>query len=430
MNVLVIGTGYVGTTTGLVLCENGHKVIGLDIDKNKIDSLNEGKLYFYEKGLDEVLVTHLNRGNISFTTEAMDAIQNSDIIFICVGTPKKEDGKADLQYVTEVAKLIGRHINNYKIIVIKSTVPVGTAEMVTKIIMENNRGYIPFDVVSNPEFLREGNALSDATKPDRIIIGSSNMEAAKMVSELYTNVMAPIVITSPKTAELIKYASNSFLALKISFINELSTLCDYMNIDIDEISLGMGLDHRIGPYFLKAGIGYGGSCFPKDVDALLTTSKEYGVNLSILERAVCVNQSKPLYFIDKVARALGELKNKRIAVLGLAFKSGTDDTRESPSLQIIEYLLNAQCIVRVHDPVVTTSMKEVEQFTNVIDTVREVDAVLICTDWDEYKQLDWNMIKEVVKQPFVFDGRNMLNKGELEKLGIRYQGIGKPKEIL
>lgn len=426
MNVLVIGMGYVGTTTGLVLCEQGHKVIGLDIDKNKINSLNEGKLYFYEKGLDELLITHLNRENISFTTESMDAIQGSDIIFICVGTPKNEDGKADLKYVREVAMLIGRYINNYKIIVIKSTVPVGTAETVTNIIMENNRDHIPFDVVSNPEFLREGNALSDAKNPDRIVIGSSNMEAAKMVSELFTNMTAPIVMTTSKTAELVKYASNSFLALKISFINELSTLCDRMNIDIDEISLGMGLDHRIGPYFLKAGLGYGGSCFPKDVDALITTSKDYGVNLSILEQVVSINESKPLYFIEKVARTLGELKNKRIAVLGLAFKSGTDDTRESPSLRIIEYLLNAQSIVRVHDPVVTSSMKEVEQFTNVIDTVREVDAVLICTDWEEYKQLDWNKVKEVVKQPFVFDGRNILNKDELKKVGIQYHGIGKP----
>ncbi|MEH7385234.1 UDP-glucose/GDP-mannose dehydrogenase family protein [Bacillus sp. JJ1521] len=425
MNALVIGTGYVGTTTGLVLCENGHKVIGLDIDDNKINSLNEGKLYFYEKGLDELLITHLNRGNISFTTEAMDAIQKSDIIFICVGTPEKEDGKADLQFVREVSMMIGRYINNYKIIVNKSTVPVGTARMVSNIIMENNRDNIPFDVVSNPEFLREGNALSDAINPDRIVIGSLNLEAAKMMCELYANVTAPIIVTTPETAELIKYASNSFLALKISFITQLSELCDSMKIDIDEISMGMGLDHRIGPYFLKAGIGYGGSCFPKDVNALLSTSKDYGVNLSILEQVVSVNESKPLYFVERVKRTLGGLKNKTIAVLGMAFKSGTDDTRESPSLRIIEYLLKAECTVRVHDPVVTTSVKEVEQFTDVIDTVREVDAVLICTDWEEYKQVDWKKVREVVKQPYVFDGRNILNKDELALVGFSYQGIGK-----
>ncbi|MEH7380577.1 UDP-glucose/GDP-mannose dehydrogenase family protein [Bacillus sp. JJ1533] len=425
MNVLVIGTGYVGTTTGLVLCENGHKVIGLDIDENKINSLNEGKLYFYEKGLDELLITHLNRGNISFTTEPMDAIQNSDIIYICVGTPEKEDGKADLKFVRDVAMMIGKYINNYKIIVNKSTVPVGTAKMVSNIIMENNRDNIPFDVVSNPEFLREGNALSDAINPDRIVIGSSNMEAAKMVSELYTNVTAPIIVTSPETSELIKYASNSFLALKVSFTNELSKLCDSMKIDIDEISLGMGLDHRIGPYFLKAGIGYGGSCFPKDVNALLTTSKDYGVNLSILEQVVSVNDSQPLYFIDKVARILGELKNKTIAVLGIAFKPGTDDTRESPSLRIIEYLVNAQCNVRVHDPIVTISLQEVEQFTHVIDAVKGADAVLICTDWDEYRLLDWDSIRKEIKQPYIFDGRNFLNKEELETIGFIYEGVGK-----
>ncbi|WP_449539508.1 UDP-glucose dehydrogenase family protein [Ferdinandcohnia sp. Marseille-Q9671] len=425
MNVLVIGTGYVGTTTGLVLCEKGHKVTGLDIDEKKVDALSRGNLHFYEKGLPELLTKHLSLQTISFTTDVKEAIEQNDFIFICVGTPKNEDGSADLRAVYSVAKMIGTYMNNYKIVINKSTVPIGTANEVKKVIeAENNT--IPFDVVSNPEFLREGTALYDALHPDRVVIGSTSKKALEMMRKLYASETAPFIETTPKAAELIKYASNSFLALKISFINELARLCDILKVDIDEVSKGMGLDRRIGPYFLKAGIGYGGSCFPKDVSALLTIAKEQGMNLSILDQVETLNKSQPFYFIEKLQNTLGDLDKKRIAILGLAFKPGTDDTRESPSFVIIDELLRRGCSVNVHDPIVTLSSQKVNQCRDIFDAVSGVDAVLLCTDWEEYKQLNWDKVKEVVKQPYIFDGRNVLNKHELEKIGLHYEGIGKP----
>lgn len=424
MNVLVIGTGYVGTTTGLVLCEKGHRVTGLDIDQKKVDALTSGELHFYEQGLPELLKKHLSEKNISFTTDPKTAIEKNDMIFICVGTPKHEDGSADLRAVHAVAKLIGTYMNNYKVVINKSTVPVGTADIVRDIIKEQNKN-VPFDVVSNPEFLREGTALFDALHPDRIVIGSTSKKATEMMKKLYQDESAPILETTPKAAELIKYASNSFLALKISFINELARLCDTLEIDIDEISKGIGLDHRIGPHFLKAGIGYGGSCFPKDVSALITTAKEYGMKLTILEEVESINHSQPLYFIKKLEQTLGELQNKRIAVLGLAFKPGTDDTRESPSFVIIDELLQRGCTVRVHDPIVQLLNPHVEQLSSVLETVTGVDAILLCTDWEEYKLLDWSKLKNAVNQRYFFDGRNIFLKQEMEQLGFNYEGVGK-----
>lgn len=425
MNVLVIGTGYVGTTTGLVLCEKGHKVTGLDIDEKKVKALSDGKLHFYEQGLPELLTKHLTQKNISFTTDSKTAIQQNDYIFICVGTPKNEDGSADLSAVYSVAKMIGTHMNKYKVVINKSTVPVGTASKV-KAVIEAENGDIPFDVVSNPEFLREGSALYDALHPDRVVIGSYSHKALEMMTQLYSGETAPIIETTPNAAELIKYASNSFLALKISFINQLARLCDIMGVDIDEISKGIGLDHRIGPHFLKAGIGYGGSCFPKDVSALITIAKEQGMNLSILEEVESINKTQPFYFLEKVDEKIGGLEKKSIAVLGIAFKPGTDDTRESPSLVLLDELVSKGCVVKVHDPIVRLSNPSVEQCNDVFETVEGVDAVLLITDWEEYTQLDWEKVKNAVRQPFVFDGRNVLNKQELESLGFQYEGIGKP----
>ncbi|MEH7331178.1 UDP-glucose/GDP-mannose dehydrogenase family protein [Neobacillus drentensis] len=421
MNILIVGTGYVGTTTGLIFCEMGHKVTGLDLDDHKIRSLQEGNLYFYEPGLAELLKKHIQAQNIAFTNHTEKAIKENDVIFLCVGTPKGTDGNADLTFVRKAAESIGQNINTYKVIVTKSTVPVGTAELVTGWIQSKQTAQIPFDVVSNPEFLREGSALQDALNPDRIVIGTESEAARTIMKELYKNFQCPIVQTNPKASEMIKYASNSFLALKISYINELSRLCDELGINVNDVSQGIGLDERIGPQFLRAGMGYGGSCFPKDVNALIQIANEKGRPLTILERVVKVNEEQPLYFINKIKDALGgELNNKTIAVLGLAFKANTDDTRESPSITLIDRLLEEQANIKVHDPIVKLWP---HQCRTVEKTISGTDAIVICTDWEEYKRINWGKLKPLMKQPYIFDGRNMLEKDQMENLGFYYIGI-------
>ncbi|WP_082193079.1 UDP-glucose dehydrogenase family protein [Bacillus rubiinfantis] len=426
MKLLIVGTGYVGTTTGLVFAEMGHQVTGLDVDTQKIQSLQAGNLHFYEPGLDELLRKHVKNETITFTDNIKKAIEMNDVIFICVGTPKEENGSADLSYVKNVAQDIGRYMNRSKVIVTKSTVPVGTAELVTEWIKTSQLQSVPFAVVSNPEFLREGSALADALKPDRIVIGSTSDTARRIMRELYDNFQCPIIETNPKASEMIKYAANSFLALKISFINELARLCDKLEININDVAQGMGLDHRIGPHFFRAGLGYGGSCFPKDVNALLHTAEATGSPLTILESVVQVNTEQPLYLLNKLKQALGgNLQEKTIAVLGLAFKANTDDTRESASIKIIEALINEQANVKVHDPVVKWSGSSAgcHQFKTVADTVSGTDAVMICTDWDEYRELDWSKLKPLVKQPYLFDGRNMVDKEHVAKMGFYYTGV-------
>ncbi|MGG3465967.1 UDP-glucose/GDP-mannose dehydrogenase family protein [Neobacillus pocheonensis] len=422
MNILIVGTGYVGTTTGVIFCEMGHRVTGLDLDDSKIQALQNGKLYFYEPGVEVLLTKHIQAQNIIFTKNTEKAIQENDVIFICVGTPKGTDGKADLTFVRNVAESIGQYMNTYKVIVTKSTVPVGTAELVTGWIASKQAGQIPFDVVSNPEFLREGSALQDALHPDRIIIGTESETAKSVMKELYQNFRCPIIETKAKVSEMIKYAANSFLAMKISFINELARVCDQLEINVNDVSKGIGLDHRIGPQFLRAGMGYGGSCFPKDVNALIQTAKENGHPLTILENVVKVNDEQPLFFIEKIKRYLdGELKNKTIAVLGLSFKADTDDTRESPSLKLIEKLAKEKAVIKAHDPVVKL---DASQCRTVEETIAGADAVIICTDWEQYKQLDWKSLKPLMKAPLIFDGRNMLDPDEMKKLGFKYGGIG------
>lgn len=422
MKVLIVGTGYVGTTTGLIFCEMGHQVTGLDLDDGKIQALQAGKLHFFEPGLEELLTKHVQAKTISFTRDTKTAVEENDVIFICVGTPKSADGSADLTFVQNVAQSIGQYMNQYKVIVTKSTVPVGTAEKVTNWVASAQSTPIAFDVVSNPEFLREGSALHDALHPDRIVIGTNSAKAGAIMKELYENFDCPIIETNPKASEMIKYAANSFLAMKISYINELARLCDGLEINVNDVSKGIGLDHRIGPHFLHAGMGYGGSCFPKDVRALLQTAKENESPLSILKKVVKVNDEQPVFFIKKIKQALGEeLKNKTIAVLGLAFKANTDDTRESPSLVLIEKLQKEQALIRAHDPIV--KMGQLQTFQTIEETITGADALVICTDWDEYKQLDWASLKPLMKQPYLFDGRNMLDKTQLEGLGFHYVGI-------
>ncbi|MEH7116985.1 UDP-glucose/GDP-mannose dehydrogenase family protein [Neobacillus vireti] len=422
MKILIVGTGYVGTTTGLVFCEMGHQVTGLDLDDKKIQALKEGNLHFYEPGLDKLLQKHVAAKQITFTKDTESAVNEHDVIFICVGTPQSADGSADLSYVQNVAETIGTYMNRYKVIVTKSTVPVGTADLVRQWVSRKQTTSIPFDVVSNPEFLREGSALHDALNPDRIVIGTTSNKAKKVMRELYQTFTCPILETNPKASEMIKYASNSFLAAKISFINELSRLCDVLNIHVNDVSAGMGLDHRIGPHFLKAGIGYGGSCFPKDVSALIKTAKDHKLPLSILESVGKVNAEQPLFLLTKMKEVLGgDLKNKTIAVLGLAFKANTDDTRESPSLVLVERLAAEKANIKIHDPVAKT--KAYPQSETIEEAAAKADAIVICTDWDQYKQVDWEQLKPLMNQPIIIDGRNMLDKDKLQRLGFTYIGI-------
>ena len=421
MKILIVGTGYVGTTTGLIFCEMGHQVTGLDLDETKIKALESGKLHFYEPGLEDLLIKHLAAKNISFTKKTKKAVKENDVIFICVGTPQGTDGSADLTFVKNVAESIGKNMDNYKVIVTKSTVPVGTAELVTKWISESQKDKIPFDVVSNPEFLREGSAVLDALNPDRIVIGTTSEKARGIMRDLYKDFHCPIVETNPRASEMIKYAANSFLALKISYINELARLCNRLQINVNDVSKAIGLDHRIGPHFLNAGLGYGGSCFPKDVSALIQIARQNGRPLSILESAAKVNKEQTDYFIEKIKQALGgNLQSKTIAVLGVAFKANTDDTREAPSLVIIKQLLEEKVNLRVHDPIVKLASG---QFPTVAETVTGADAVVLCTDWDDYKALDWASLKPLMNQPYIFDGRNMIDKSLVESLGFNYLGV-------
>ncbi len=428
MNILVIGTGYVGTTTALVLAEMGWNVTGLDTDDSKIQQLLHGSLPFYEDGLESLLKKHLQSGKVRFTKNKVMAIKENDVIFICVGTPSNHDGSADLQYVKQVAGYIGRNMNSYKLIVNKSTVPVGTQEKVNGWIRDEQTAPYPFDVASNPEFLREGKALSDALNPDRVIIGVDNVHAAKPLEVLYQSLKCPIIITTPRTAELIKYAANAFLATKISYINELAGLSDKLGVSVKEVAQGIGLDHRIGLSFLQAGIGYGGSCFPKDVSAMLRTANELNTELTLLEQVVSVNQTQHLYLIEKVRKRLGSLDRKKIGVLGLAFKPDTDDIREAPAIRIINSLLSEHAHVSVHDPAaklpLDLSYASVTVCSSPEQALQDADAVILCTEWATYQRIDWVGMKRNMNRPNLFDGRNFLNAKNMIDMGYHYEGIG------
>lgn len=428
MNILIIGLGYVGATTALAFAEMGWKVSGIDTDMAKLESMQNGQLPFYEPGLDGLLLKHVHAGNIRFYTDVQQAIQDHQILFLCVGTPSGNDGSADLGYIQQAAERIGECMQEYKVIVVKSTVPVGTHRKVVEWIAGSQISEQPFDVVSNPEFLREGSALHDALHPDRIIIGSQSDRAADIVRQLYHSLSCPVLHTEPATAEMIKYASNAFLAAKISFMNELARLCDQCGVQVSDIAEGMGLDSRIGSSFLRAGIGYGGSCFPKDVKALLYTARQYGVRLSMLEKVVRINRTQYLYVMTKLTRKLKTLQGRKIAVLGLAFKPGTDDLREAPSLAVISYLLKHGAEVRVHDPVarVPGSIRtaRLTQCLEAEEALQGADAAVICTEWPAYAALEWKKLRTVMSTPCLFDGRNMLDPAQMAAWGYDYQGVG------
>jgi UDPglucose 6-dehydrogenase len=435
MKIAVIGTGYVGLVTGACFAENGNQVICADIDQQKIAMLKQGKIPIYEPGLSEISLRNMSKGRLSFTTDLKHAIQESDILFIAVGTPPDEDGSADLAHVMSVARTIGQYMNGYKIIVDKSTVPVGTADMIKDEISKSTKHN--FDVVSNPEFLKEGDAVNDFMKPDRIVVGVDTPKAEKIMRELYAPFLRtghPVIIMDVRSAELTKYAANGFLATKITFMNEIANLCEQVGADVEKVRLGMGTDPRIGGQFLFAGVGYGGSCFPKDVKALIHTGKQNHRSLKILETVDLINRNQRKLFFDKILNHFkGNLKGKTFALWGLSFKPRTDDMREAPAVDIIERLLEKGASVRAYDPQAMevakrTFGKRIVLCPTDYEALKGADALILITEWNEFREPDFDKIKELLKQPLVFDGRNIYSPDTMRECGFKYYSIGRGKK--
>lgn len=433
MHIGIIGTGYVGLVTGACFAEFGVFVTCVDKDEKKARSLRKGTVPFYEPGLDELVKRNIKNGRLRFSTKIHDAVESSLAVFIAVGTPPRGDGSADMSYVEEVAAEIAREIKGYKVIVTKSTVPVGTGARLRQIISEKLTERVDFDIVSNPEFLREGSAIEDFMRPNRVVLGASSQQAVAILKDLYRPlylIETPFIITNIETAELIKYASNSFLAVKISFINELSTLCEKVGADVQMVAKGMGLDQRIGSKFLHTGPGYGGSCFPKDTRALLTMAGESGSELGIVRSAVAANERQMTLMTDKIKKGLGGIKGKTLAVLGLSFKPNTNDMREAPSVFIIEDMLKEKAVVRAFDPVAMPDAKivfgrRIYFAEGVYDCVKDADAVVIVTEWNEFRNLELLQIKKILKKPYFFDLRNIYEPEKMKKLGFKYFSVGR-----
>jgi len=444
MKVCVIGTGYVGLVTGVCLAEIGHDVICVDKDEKKISSLKKGIIPIYEEGLEELVKSNFEKKSLVFDSGTSSGIEKSDIIFICVGTPPLPSGKPDLTAIDDVARMIGQSLNGYKIILNKSTVPIGTAKRIRKIIKENQENGYEFDIVSNPEFLKEGEAVKDAFFPERIVIGSESEKAVKIMKELYDPLIkqdfkyasgnsnkkeeVPILITDSTSSELIKYASNAFLATKISFVNEVANICERIGANILDVTYGMGLDSRIGSRFMKAGIGWGGSCFPKDVRALSYTAEEYGSNASILNAVIHVNNQQRFKIVQKAVDLLGIIDDKVIGVLGLSFKPNTDDTREAPSITVINKFLELGAEVRVYDPVVKENPENLDKGAVFVEdpykAVENANLLVLVTEWEEFSKLDFDRIKDLMSAHNIIDGRNFLDKKALKDMGFKYMGIG------
>ncbi len=435
MKVTFLGTGYVGLVSGACLAEIGHEVICADIDKKKIAMLKKGIIPIYEIGLEEIVDRNVKEGRLTFTTDLKKAIQESEVVFMAVGTPEdKVTGQADLQYVFAVAETFGKHLNGYKLFVDKSTVPVGTAERVEEIIKKASKGKHPFEVVSNPEFLREGAAVKDFQNPDRVVLGVKSDKARKMMEQIYRPIARngrPILFTDVRSAEIIKYAANAFLAMKITFINEVANFCDVAGGNVKEVAKGLGYDNRIGERFLYAGIGYGGSCFPKDVKAFIETGREYNSHFHIIETVSEVNQAQRIKPFIKLKEVLGDkLKGKTIAVWGLAFKPRTDDTREAPGIENIKLFLEEGCKVKAFDPVAMPNTKKQLQHKNLtytkkaLDALKGADILVIATEWDEFRVVSYADLKRLMKGTTIYDGRNVLERSEAEAHGFTYYGIG------
>ncbi|MFW6309299.1 MAG: UDP-glucose dehydrogenase family protein [bacterium] len=436
--ISIIGTGYVGLVAGVCLADFGNNIINVDIDQEKIERLQKGNVPIYEPGLKEMLNKNMSEERISFTTDIEHAIRESEVIFIAVGTPPTAEGSADLSAVKSVAQTIGKTINSYKVIVDKSTVPVGTGREVEKIILsqlKKRKKDYDFDVVSNPEFLREGKAVQDFTHPDRIIIGSDSEQAKEILQEVYQPLYldnVPFVFTNLETAEVIKYTANSFLATKISFINEMSVLCDKVGANVKQVAKAIGMDDRIGERFLRAGPGYGGSCFPKDTKAIVTTAQKEDVELNVIKAGIKANQKQKEYMVEKIIGELNNLENKKIGVLGLSFKPGTDDMREAPALTILPQLIEQGAKIRAYDPEAMKNaddcLKEYQQdiiyCAHEYEVMKDAEALVLLTEWNQFRRLDLERVKKLMNDPVFFDLRNIYEPEKVREYGIEYIGVG------
>ncbi|MCJ7495984.1 MAG: UDP-glucose/GDP-mannose dehydrogenase family protein [Deltaproteobacteria bacterium] len=432
MNICVIGTGYVGLVTGSCFAEFGLNVTCVDNDEQKIALLQKGTSPIFEPGLEEMVKRNLREGRLVFTTEIDKAVEKSLVIFIAVGTPPKKDGSVDMTYIDEVARKIGENLNGYKVIATKSTVPVGTGERIRKVIQQYERKKVNFDIVSNPEFLREGAAIEDFMRPNRVVIGAASEQAMAIMKDLYSPlylIEAPFVITNIETAEMIKYASNAFLATKVSFINEIANICEKVGADVNVVAKGMGLDQRIGSKFLHAGPGYGGSCFPKDTLGIAKIAEKHGYRFEIVRSVMKVNEKQKERMVAKVKEALGNLKGKTIAVLGLSFKPNTDDMREAPSLKIISSLQREGAKIRAYDPkameVARKIFKKIEYGKDPYDVAKGSDALLIITEWNQFRNLDLKRLQKIMKSPVFLDFRNIYEPAKMREMGFKYFAVGR-----
>ncbi len=433
MKLTVVGGGYVGLTTGVCFAHLGHEVMVVEKIPQKVELLKAGKSPIYEPGLEELMQESLRAGRLSFTTDLKEGLEFSDVIFICVGTPQRPDGSADLSQVEEVARETAKLMTSYKLLIEKSTVPVNTHQLIKKTVQRYIKSPdIPYDVASNPEFLREGSAIEDFLKPDRIVVGVESERAKKIFEELYKDFNCPIIFTDPATAELIKHASNSFLAMKISFINMIADLCEKTGADIKLVADGMGYDKRIGRDFLNAGIGYGGSCFPKDVKAFIRIAQDYGLDFGLLREVDRINQERPIRFVEKVKRVLWSVKDKKLAVWGLAFKPNTDDIREAPSIKIVDMLLREGAKLSLYDPKAMQNFKllfpegkDISYAKDPYSAVEGAEALLILTEWEEFKKADLERVKSLMALPIIVDGRNVYEPSEVRALGFEYYPVGR-----
>jgi len=434
MHIAVVGTGYVGLVSGACLADFGLKVACVDVDEKKIEALREGNIPFYEPGLEDLVRKNVKAGRLTFTTNLAEAVKNSLVVFICVGTPPLPDGSSDLSQIKGVALALADVLDDYKVIVTKSTVPVGTNRWIKRLIDENKKVNVEVDIISNPEFLREGNAVEDFMRPDRVIIGGESAHAIAIIKDIYRPLYlteTPFIITNLETAEMIKYASNAFLSLKISFINEVANFCEKVGADVTMVAKGMGLDPRIGPKFLNPGPGFGGSCFPKDVSSLIHQGRQVSSPFKLLEAVLEVNERQKLRAIEKLEALLGDLNGKTIAILGLTFKPNTSDVRESSALKIIPELLKKGAKVKVYDPAGMEEFKNaapnlsIEYAKDPEACAEKADGLLILTEWNEFRFLDLKKIKSLMKTPVLVDMRNIYDPDIVKKLGFRYSGIGR-----
>jgi UDPglucose 6-dehydrogenase len=433
MNICVIGVGYVGLVTGACFAEFGIKVTCVDNDREKIAGLQKGKIPIYEPRLEELVLKNIREKRLQFTDNLEEGVRHSLVVFIAVGTPSDKEGRADLRYVKEVAEAIGRTMDGYKIIVTKSTVPVGTGQLISRIVRKQQKKKHPFDIVSNPEFLREGSAIEDFMHPNRVVIGAQSDQAVAIMKDLYSPlylIETPFVITGVETAEMIKYASNAFLATKISFINEMANICERVGADVHQVARGMGLDQRIGPKFLHPGPGFGGSCFPKDTQAIVQLAQSLDYEFEIVKAVLKVNQRQKQIMVDKIVKVAGPLKGKTLGVLGLTFKPNTDDIREAPALTIIKKLGALGARIQTYDPAgmpeARKVLRKVEFKEDLYGAGQGADALILITEWNQFRNIDWSRMKGLLKRPVVIDLRNIYDPVKMHKQGITYYSVGRP----